>query len=299
MSNSDVRLRELGGFLKARRAKLDPADVGLLDNGTRRVTGLRREEVARLAAISTDYYTRVEQGRLLASGPVLEELARVLRLDEHERAYVYELAGKPLSRTPQKPMRRINAQMRRLLDLLGETPAVVFGRHMDVLAWNRMAAALVTDFSKVPEKQRNYAWLVFKDPDVRRLYRDWEDVARLTVAYLHWDAAQNPEDPRLVELVTELSDHSDFKQWWEDRLVEAKGEGTKTLRHPVVGEITLDWDTLTSATATDQQLIVWTAEPGSPAYDALQILASWAAEHLPAGGSEAPIKVVGGDTPQP
>jgi transcriptional regulator with XRE-family HTH domain len=301
MSTSDARLKELGGFLRARRGHLSPDDAGLHDGAApRKVKGLRREEVALLAAISTDYYTRLEQGRMQASAPVLEELARVLRLDEHQRAYLFELAGKPQLQARPEPKRTINAQTRRLLDLLGETPAVVFGRHMDVLAWNRMAAALVTDFGNLPQQHRNYAWLVFNDPAIRVLYRDWAEVARMTVAYLHMDAAQNPEDPRLLELVQELSAHREFARWWDARLVEAKGEGTKRLRHPVVGDITLDWDTLTSATAPDQQLIVWTAEAGSAAHDALRLLALWAAEHMPEAGSEpATAQRSGITTPSP
>lgn len=279
MSTRTAHPNELGAFLKAHRAELTPRDVGLPDGGTpRRVQGLRREEVAQLAAISTDYYTRLEQGRISASAPVLASLARVLRLDDDQRTYLYELAGKTLARPRRRAAQRVRPHLQRVLDHLTDTPAIILGRNMDILAWNPLAAALITDFSQIPESQRNYVRLAFTDPSMRRLYADWEGVARMTVAFLRMEAAQNPDDPRLAALVGELSvQDPHFRQWWAAHHVASIGIGRKTLHHPVVGEMILDWDALTSAADPEQQLIVWTAEPGTPSHQALRILASWAA----------------------
>jgi transcriptional regulator with XRE-family HTH domain len=272
---------ELGAFLKARRMAISPAEAGLPDTGRRRVKGLRREEVALLASISTDYYTRLEQGRRQASQPVLDGLARILRLDEDERKYLFELAGKDAARPRRQAVHKVHPQLRRLLDDLVTVPAVVLGRRMDVLAWNPMAAALITDFARIPDKQRNYVRLVFTDPVVRALYPEWESVAHTCVAQLRMEAARDPADPRLTALVGELSVRDDdFRTWWGAHHVALRGMGTKTMRHPVAGDLTLDWDTLTCAANPDQQLITWTAEPGSASHDGLRILASWAATHV-------------------
>ncbi|MBE9373753.1 helix-turn-helix domain-containing protein [Saccharopolyspora sp. HNM0983] len=280
MSSSKSPRSELGEFLKARRAELGPHQVGLPDTGAvRRVPGLRREEVAQLAAISTDYYTRLEQGRIAASASVLGALARVLHLDDDQRDYLSELAGKEAVRPRRRTRQTVRVPLQRLLDDLRFTPAFVLGRRMDVLAWNPLAAALVTDFGQIPARNRNYVRLLFTDPAMRRLYADWETVAHTCVALLRREAARCPDDPQLAELVGELSVRdADFRQWWAAHHVANQRIGTKTLHHPVVGDLTLDWDTLTSATDPDQQLITWSAEPGTPAHDRLRILASWAAE---------------------
>ncbi|MFB7286720.1 helix-turn-helix domain-containing protein [Actinacidiphila glaucinigra] len=282
--SSSTSPAELGAFLKARRAELSPDAVGLPESaGSRRVPGLRREEVAVLAAISTDYYTRLEQGRMQASAPVLNTLARVLLLDDDQRAYLFELAGRLTDRPARRAPQKAQPRLQRLLDDLGTTAGIVLGRRMDILAWNPLAAALVTDFSNIPEKHRNYIRLVFTDPDMRELYADWKNVAHTCVAQLRMEAGRDPGNPRLASLVGELSvQDADFRRWWAAHHVAVRGVGTKVLRHPVVGELTLDWDTLASTTDTDQQLVVWSAEPGSPSHDALRILASWADATPPA-----------------
>ncbi|MFC9651139.1 MULTISPECIES: helix-turn-helix domain-containing protein [unclassified Streptomyces] len=279
--NRDAHLNELGEFLRARRAGLSPRTVGLPDSGSpRRVPGLRREEVAQLAAISTDFYTRLEQGRIQASAPVLAALARVLHLDDDQRDYLFGLAGKDQKRPRRRALQKVQPQLRRLLDDLTATPAIVMGRRMDVLAWNALAAALVTDFGRIPERHRNYVRLVFTDPAMRTLYSDWETVARTCAAQLRMEAAKYPDDPRLAALVGELSvQDPQFRQWWAAHHVATLSVGTKTLHHPVAGDLTLDWDTLTASTDPDQQLVIWTAEAGTPSHDGLRILASWAADH--------------------
>ncbi|MFG1992141.1 helix-turn-helix domain-containing protein [Actinoplanes sp. NPDC048988] len=270
---------ELGDFLKARRAELTPRAVGLPEyDDRRRVTGLRRAEVAALAAISVDYYTRLEQGRVAASASVLAPLARALRLDEDQEAYLYEVAGK----TDARPRRRRSAQrlrpaMRRLLDQLAESPAIVLGRRMDVLAWNSAAAALFTDFAAVPERERNYVRLLFTDPGMRALHADWPHDARDAVAALRTRAAAGPDDPELARLVGELAVRdADFRTWWAEHRVNGASYGTKHYHHPVVGDLTLDCDVWASPDGSGQELMIVTAEPGTPSHDALRILASWA-----------------------
>ncbi|MEU4657837.1 helix-turn-helix domain-containing protein [Streptomyces sp. NPDC023723] len=280
MSSSDSRDSELGAFLKARRTELSPAEAGLPDSaGRRRVKGLRREEVALLASISPDYYTRLEQGRRQASEPVLDTLACVLRLDDGERAYMFELSGRDAARPRRRNTQKVQPQLQRLLDDLPTTPAVVLGRRTDILAWNAMAAGLFTDFARIPEGKRNFVRLVFREPAVRALYPDWEWVAQMTLAQLRMEAARDPKDPQLAELVGELSlQDPDFRRWWGAHRVATQGSGTKTLHHPVVGPLTLDWSFLTSTDDPDQQLITLTAEPGTPSHDRLRILASRAAQ---------------------
>ncbi|MFB6888577.1 helix-turn-helix domain-containing protein [Kitasatospora sp. NPDC056327] len=271
--------KQLGTFLKTRRAELDPQQVGLPATGTpRRVVGLRREEVARLASISTDYYTRIEQGRMPASAPVLEALARALRLTADQRTYLLSLAGRRPAEPPARPTTEVTEHNRRLLGQLATSPAVVLTGTMDVLAWNALAAALLTDFGQYPEDRRNYVWLLFNAPEMRARYGDWEGGARSCVAYLRMHTARRPDDPRLHRLLAQLADHGDFQEWWRAHEVAVQGSGDKLFRHPVVGDLTLDWDTLTSATAPDQYIVVWTARPGSPSEHRLHRLHRLAVE---------------------
>jgi transcriptional regulator with XRE-family HTH domain len=271
---------ELGAFLRARRSQLSPREVGLPETGTRRkVAGLRREEVAQIAAISVDYYTRLEQGRVQASASALATLARALRLDEDQQAYLYEIAGK----TDAAPRRRQVAQrvrpaMQRLLDQLTQTPAIVLGKRMAILAWNPMAAALYTDFAQVPPARRNYVRLLFTNPVVRGMHLEWEHDARDAVAALRMEAAKDPGDPGLAQLVGELSvQDPHFRAWWAEHHVNSASYGTKHYQHQTIGPLTLDCDTWDSPDGSGQRLMVLTAEPGTPSHDALRILVSWTA----------------------
>ncbi|WBO61705.1 helix-turn-helix transcriptional regulator [Streptomyces camelliae] len=273
----DPSLDALGAFLKARRAQLSPGAAGLPDNGeSRRVPGLRREEVARLASISTDYYTRLEQGRIPASVAVLDALVQVLRLDDDQRDYLLTLAGKTAVPTVGRSDRQVvQPRLQHLLDDLTLTAGFVIGRNTDLLAWNAMAAALVMDFGRIPEQERNYVRLVFTDPAIRVLYRDWEDMARMALSHLRMDSRRNPHDPLLTALVEELSAlDPQFRLWWTSHDVAARAGGTRLLRHPVVGDLTLERSTFTCAEDPEQQLVVWTAEPGSRTYEALRVLTS-------------------------
>ncbi|MFR9730124.1 helix-turn-helix domain-containing protein [Saccharopolyspora sp. MS10] len=275
MSSTDApdrisRAHELGEFLRARRTALSPDSAGLPGTGRRRVRGLRREEVAALASISTDHYTRLEQGRRTASEAVLEALARVLRLASDERAYLFELSGKEADRSAHPARQSARPELLRLLADLTTTPAMLLGRRTDVLAWNESAAALFVDFARFPLPERNFVRLVFVDPELRSRYPDWEHVARSCAAQLRMEAAAAPGDPLLAELVAELSGRdADFRRWWGAHHVAARESGSKVLRHPAVGELVLDWSTLTCAADPDQQLITLTAEPGTPHREAL------------------------------
>ncbi|WP_105971135.1 helix-turn-helix domain-containing protein [Streptomyces geranii] len=272
---SDAHLNELGSFLKALRAGLSPRTVGLPDTGGRRVPGLRREEVALLAAISSDHYTRLEQGRIQPSAAVLGALAHALHLSDHQRDHLFELAGRQRAQHRRPATQKAHPQLRRLLDGLTASPGVVIGHRMDILAWNPLAAALITDFAKVPEDKRNCARILFTDPSMRTLYADWRAEARGCVSHLRTTAARYPDDPRLTSLVGELSmQDSDFGQWWGDRREPSRRLGMKRFHHPLVGELVLDRDTFTCAGDPDQELVVWTAEPGTRSYDGLRDLAS-------------------------
>jgi transcriptional regulator with XRE-family HTH domain len=280
---------DLGEFLKARRSALSPVDVGLPPGGqTRRVAGLRREEVALLAAISTDYYTRLEQGRIQPSPSVLNSLCQVLRLDDDQRAYLNELAGRHIHRPDSRRAgSQADPRLQRMLDDMAHTPAFVIGPRTEVVAWNAMGAALITDFSQLPG-ERYYIRMLFTDPAMRELYADWEGVTRLSIAQMRMHNATNPGDPLLAALVDELgAGYPLFRQWWGDHEVATRGTGTKHLHHPVVGDLALDWNAVTWAADPSLQIIVWTAEARSPSSDGLRLLSSWAAENAdrPAGAS--------------
>ncbi|MFH9553354.1 helix-turn-helix domain-containing protein [Streptomyces sp. NPDC017435] len=276
---SDAHLNELGQFLKLRRAELSPRTVGLPDTSGRRVPGLRREEVALLAGISSYSYARLEQGRAPVTGAVLAALVRVLHLDDDQRDHLFALAAIDERAPRRRQAQKVQPQLKRLLDELSATPALVLGRRMDILAWNAMAAALLTDFERVPDKKRNYAWLLFTDPAFRELYPDWRTIARACVTQLRMEAVKCPGDHEFTALVGELSvTDADFRQWWAGRHMPGLRVGTKRLRHPIAGDLTLDRDSLTCTADPAQQLVVLTAEPGTSSHDGLRFLASWTAD---------------------
>ncbi|MHC8343386.1 helix-turn-helix domain-containing protein [Pseudomonas sp. RT6P73] len=275
--NTETRQNDLGEFLRARRAELDPAQVGLpaAVGRARRVPGLRREEVALLAGISVDYYTRLEQGRLYPSKAALAAVARSMRLQEDDLNYLYRLARLGRTHHDEHPRQQVGPQTQRLLDSLHLAPAIVIGRYMDVLAWNPLAAAIYIDFSTVPIEQRNLIRLSFLDPRFRRLYADWENNGRNCVAFLRMDTARYPDDPRLASLIGELSMRDeDFRRWWATHLVASPTFGSKTFLHPEVGRIVLDWQMLACAEDPDQAIFVMTASPGSEAWNVLKGLAA-------------------------
>ncbi|MGW2239488.1 helix-turn-helix transcriptional regulator [Streptomyces sp. NPDC001759] len=267
---------DLGDFLRSRRARIQPEEVGLASYGRRRVPGLRREEVAQLAGVSVDYYIRLEQGRgPSVSDAVLDAVSRVLRLDDEEHAYLYEVA-RPHKKRERRPASRVRPGIRALLDGMAHAPAFVLGPAMDVLAWNSLADAL-SGFSGMTAAGRSMPRQVFLDPVSRELYPEWSAVAAQTVANLRICAGRYADDPGLCALVGELSVKSeDFRRLWADHQVKECAYGVKRIRHPVAGLLTLPYETLTIPTDPDQTLVVYTPEPGSETAERLALLGSWA-----------------------
>jgi transcriptional regulator with XRE-family HTH domain len=281
------RRAELSEFLRTRRARLKPDDVGLPDLGRhRRVPGLRREELAQLAGVSVAYYTRLEQGNgRNVSAEVLDSIARALRLTDAEHAHLTHLAKpkqhkkKPAARTEQ-----VRGTLRQLLDSINDVPAYITGRRSDILAWNRMAAAVFGDWSELPVPERNWARLTFLRPEYRDLFVEWDQKASDIVSHLRMDAGCHPDDPRLAALVGELSLKSeDFRRLWATHDVKEKSYGVKRIRHPLVGDLTLNFESFRLADGTEQVLITYHAEPGSASAEGLRLLASWGADATRAG----------------
>jgi transcriptional regulator with XRE-family HTH domain len=245
-------MAELGDFLRSRRARLLPSDVGLPDYGRRRVPGLRREELAQLAGVSVDYYVRLEQGRdIQPSDSVLDAIATALRLDDAERAHLFALV-RPRKRARRRASERVRPQIRDLVARM-DFPAVVTGRRMDVLASNPIARALLSGM-----REPNMARLAFFDEGARVLYTDWDSVASDTVAFLRMTAAEDPDDAQLVELIGELSVHSaTFRKLWARHDVKAKTFGVKRYDHPQVGRFDLHWESLKLADP-GQTLVTYT-----------------------------------------
>lgn len=234
-----------------------------------------------LAAISTDYYVRLEQGRIQPSPSVLESLSRVLRLDDDQRAYLYELAAKDDYRPPRRrPRPKVQPQLQRMLDDMAHAPAFVIGPRTEIVAWNAMGAALITDFGKIPEKRRYFIRLLITDPAMRELYADREGVTRLAIAQMRMHNVNNPGDPELAAVVGELSVTGRPVPPVVGRPRRRRqGHRDQAPAPPVVGDLHLDWNAVTWAADSDLQIIVWTTEPGTPTHDNLRLLASWAADH--------------------
>ncbi|MFI1029498.1 helix-turn-helix transcriptional regulator [Streptomyces sp. NPDC020951] len=255
------RRTELRAFLRSRRARLSPADVGLPTfGGLRRVPGLRREELAQLAGVGVDYYIRLEQGRNhKVSGAVLDAVARALRLDELERVHLHHLA-RPDRRQPPAAD-RVSEGAQWLLDNMPDTAAFIMGRRTQVLAWNRPASKIFLDFDPVPE--RNLALLVYRQPAIRQLVLDWPVLARNVVAWLRLEVGRHPEDEETNAFIAELaSEEPDFLRLWNEQDVVDPMHGTYRLRHPLLGELTSTFRTLLLPEDPDQLLIVYALEPG-------------------------------------
>lgn len=291
----------LGDFLQARRARLRPADVGVPDVGPRRrVTGLRREELAQLAGVSVSYYTRLEQGLSRgASAEVLDAIARALLLDDHERAHLDRLAD-AARRTPRVRRPRpeqLADETRDLLRAVDGVPALILGRRTDVLAWNTLGHSLLAghlDFHSPDDAARrpNMSRIVFLDPHCRELYSDWKSKARAVVGNLRIAVGRHPDDPLLAELIGELTMKSpEFVALWRDHRVLPCDAAAYDLHHPVVGTVTVTQQTLAVARSPEQVLIVCTTPAGSPAEAALALLRQASGER----GSvpSVPAKVTG------
>lgn len=286
---------EVREFLTTRRAKVTPQQAGLPVVGQRRVPGLRRGEVASLAGVSIEYYSRLERGQLAGvSASVLEAVARALQLDAAEREHLYDLAraadGSSIAIRTRRRVDRPWAptpQLQWILDAMRDAPAAVGNGRGDLLAANHLGRALYSDLLADPTGKPNFARFTFLDPAARRFYPDWDFFANITVAMLRTEAGRHPHDRLLHELVGELSTRSDeFRRRWSAHDVRIHSSGTKHFHHAIVGDLHLAYETVDLRDDTGVALTVYAAEPGSPSEHALQLLASWAAS--PPAGSAAP-----------
>jgi transcriptional regulator with XRE-family HTH domain len=290
---------EVREFLTTRRAKIPPAQAGLIAGGNRRVPGLRRSEVAALAGVSVEYYAKLERGQIAgASSAVLDALANALQLDDTERAHLLDLAraadGIPTSRrtrrraTPRTPSR---SSLTWALNAITDAVAFVRDSNQNLIATNPLGAAfyapVIGDGGRVP----NLARFQFLDPNAHDFYPDWDLFAEMCVAIMRTEAGRDPHDKGLQDLVGELSTRSDtFRRLWGAHNVRTHGAGTKRYHHPIVGEVTLAYEELAITADPGTVLMIFTAEPGSPSAERLQLLASWTAQPAPA----APAQTVPG-----
>ena len=265
----------LGEYLRARRAQVTPDEAGVTTYGPRRVPGLRREEVAMLAGISVDYYIRLEQGREDSpSTQVLDALSHALQLDDDARVHLYQVAGMTPSAVRAPAPERVDQELRRLMDMWPDNPALVLGRAYDILAGNDLAYALFDGFKQGP----NLMLKIFLDPDARSFYPDWEQVALYTVAGFRLLQGRSPEDARIQQVVDELTENSpEFVSMWQRHEARAKRLSSKRFHHPEVGELTLQINAFDVRSSPGQELIVYHAQPGSRDAEALALLGTIAA----------------------
>ncbi len=247
----------LGLFLRDRRQRLDPAAFGL--GGRRRTPGLRREEVAQRAHISTTWYTWLEQGRGGAPSPrVLDRLADALLLTEAEREHLFLVAVGSAPRTQARTQDGISSRLQRLLDAMPLIPATVATATWDIVGWNRAARLALTDYEALPPDERNVLRRMFLDPRTRAAQRDWAAVARFLVATFRAATARAGQDARAEALVAELTGTSDdFTRMWTENDVHTTGEGAKSIRHPVVGDITFEFSSFAVDGRPDLRLMVY------------------------------------------
>ena len=282
---------EIRDFLTTRRARITPERAGLpAYGGTRRVAGLRREEVALLAGVSVDYYTRLERGNARGvSDSVLEALARALQLDEAERAHLFDLvhAASPTTRARRRPARQqVRPSVQRVLDAMVTAPAYVRNGRLDVLGANDLGRAVFSPLFDSPAPSiagpniaaPNIARFVFLDPSAREFYVEWDSLAGDTVGLLRAEAGRDPYDRALSDLIGELSTRSEtFRTRWAAHNVRFHRTGVKHLHHPVVGDLALAYESMELTADQGLRLNAYSAEPGSPSADALNLLASWTA----------------------
>jgi transcriptional regulator with XRE-family HTH domain len=275
---------EIREFLTTRRASITPEQAGLTTYGAdkRRVPGLRREEVALLAGVSVDYYTRLERGNASGvSDNVLEALARAFQLDEPERAHLFDLAraAQPAASTGRRRTKqRVRPSVQRMLDAITGAPAFVRNGRLDILAANQLGQAFYSEMFATQAQPANTARFVFLDPRSTEFYADWDHVANEIVAILRSEAGRDPHDRGLSDLVGELSTQSEtFRKRWAAHNVRFHDTGDKEVHHPVVGDLSLTYETMELSADQGLVMFVYTAEPGSKSEEGLNLLASWAA----------------------
>ena len=285
-------------FLTSRRDRLTPQEAGLPDfGGRRRVKGLRREEVALLAGMSTEYYVRLERGNATGvSEAVLNGISRALRLDEAEHAHLYALvraanqgADPGRRRGPSRPQ-QVRPNVQQLIEAMSSVPVFVQNGRLDAVATNRLGGALFSEMFVMPQRPMNAARFVFLDPRAQTFYRDWEGNARQIVALLRAEAGRSPYDRILSDLVGELATRSDlFRTLWGSHEVREHRTGVKSIHHPVVGDLDLTFEAMDLTSDRGLQLLAFSAAPGSPSHDGLQLLANWAAtNHIDTARNDTP-----------
>jgi transcriptional regulator with XRE-family HTH domain len=276
------RRAELREFLRSRRARLKPEDIGLPSYERRRVPGLRREELAQLAGVSYAYYARLEQGYgETMSAEVLDAVARALRLTEEERDHLTRLAQSDRNRTPQaaSPPQRLRPTVQNLLDTLG-VPAYVVTRRLDILGWNRLATVVFGDWARLPPEERNVARLIFLSAEARDRFAEPDRTAAKVAGVLRRNAGKSPEDAHISSLIRELSQKSEqFRRLWARHEVSCGTVGDSVrMRHPLVGEFDLVHEPMALPGGAPMRLNTYHAEPGSASEEALRMLASWEME---------------------
>lgn len=274
---------EVKDFLTTRRERITPDEVGLPAGTNRRVKGLRRSEVAALAGVSVEYYTRIERGTISGASPeVLDAIAKALRLDDAERAHLFDLAhaASPVARPPRRrnPTCWVpHRSLQWILDAVTDGPAFVRNGRMDILATNPLARAFYTGVYDMPGQPPNIARFTFLDERAHQFYPDWEAFADVTVAILRTEAARDPHNKDLHDLIGELSTRSaEFRTRWGAHNVRHHGTGFKTFHHPVVGEMTLAYEGMAMEAEPGLSVTIYAAEPGTPSAERMQLLASWA-----------------------
>lgn len=280
MDNRDA----VSAFLRSRRERITPEQAGLPAYGQRRVPGLRRGEVAALAGVSVEYYTRLERGSLRGvSDSVLDALAQALRLDDTERMYLYDLARAagpaPAVRARQREARpTVRPSVVRIVEGMPQLPAYVMNNRLDALAANQLGRALYSEMYSDPACGANVARFAFFNPAAKRFYADWERMARFAVGALRIEAGKNPYDRQLSNLIGELSTRSDvFRVMWGSHDVHVFRQSTKRLNHPLVGALELDQETMSLPGEGGLSVVVYSAPPETTAEDGLRLLASWSA----------------------
>ncbi len=270
------RRKELADFLKSRRRRLSPVDVGLPPGVRRKTPGLRREEVAQLASVGVTWYTWLEQGRdIHVSQQILESLAQALQLSQAERAHLFVLAQQQSVSVPATQREVVSPFLHRFLEQLEPGPAYITGRSWDLLAWNRAALEVLGDFSALDEEKRNIVWFVFTDQEFRRRVVDWEGIAQRVLAQFRVSCGQWPNDPRFADLIEQLEQNSpEFRLWWPRHEIRGRQDGCKELIHPRVGRLLLEHTTFQLSEAPDLKVVVYLAAPQTDTAAKIQRLLS-------------------------
>lgn len=291
---------EVRQFLSSRRGRISPEQAGIEPyGGRRRVPGLRREEVARLAGVSVDYYTRLERGNLSGvSDSVLDAIAGALELDRAEHDHLYDLARaantsgrKRAAGAAGSALAAVRPELQYLLDTITGAPAFIGNNRLDIVAANTLGYALYSDMYRTPSRPANHSKFIFLDPRARNFYTDWDRAAKTNVAILRREAGRNPHDKGIAELVGELSMRSDeFRTLWAAHNVRRHYAGTKFFQHPVVGLLELNYQVLGLEEDPGHTMTVYPATPGSPSEEGLKLLASWAATENIVAAAQAQVR---------